>query len=59
MKRLRKRVEVEPRVYDAIRRYAEKKAMSVSGAFHDLVVGALEQKGITLPAQVGPVDEEK
>lgn len=59
MKRLRKRVEVEPRVYDAIRRYAEKRAMSVSGAFHDLVVEALEQKGIALPAQIGQVGEGK
>lgn len=51
-KRLRKRVEVEPRVHEAIRVYADKRAMSVSVALHELVVEGLEQKGISLPEQV-------
>jgi len=48
VKRLRKRVEVEPRLYEAIQVYAESRALSVSGALHDLVLEGLDHKGLSL-----------
>jgi len=49
-KRLRKRLEVEPRLYEAIRVYGEARAMSVSVALHELVIQGLEHKGLSLAA---------
>jgi len=48
-KRLRKRVEVEPRVYEAIRVYGEARAMPVSVALHEIVIEWLDRKGLSLP----------
>jgi hypothetical protein len=57
-KRLRKRLEVEPRLYEAIRVYGEARAMSVSVALHELVIQGLEHKGLSLATvlehSVGP-----
>jgi len=48
VKRLRKRVEVEPRLYEAIQVYGELRAMTVSVALYELVVKGLERKGLSL-----------
>ncbi len=48
VKRLRKRVEIEPRLYEAIRVYGESRAMNVSVALHALVVEGLERKGLSV-----------
>ncbi len=48
-KRLRKHVEVEPRVYEAIRVYGESRAMPVSVALHELVIEGLERRRLSLP----------
>lgn len=48
VKRLRKRVEVEPRLYEAIQVYAESRALSVSAALHELVLEGLDHKGLSL-----------
>jgi len=48
VKRLRKRVEIEPRLYEAIQVYAESRALSVSAALHELVLEGLDHKGLSL-----------
>jgi len=47
-KRLRRRVEVEPRLYEAVHVYAESRAMSISVALHELVIEGFERKGLSL-----------
>jgi hypothetical protein len=48
VKRLRKRVELEPRLYEAIQVYAESRALSVSSALHELVLEGFDHKGLSL-----------
>lgn len=48
VKRLRKRVEVEPRLYEAIQVYAESRALSVSAALHELILEGFDHKGLSL-----------
>ncbi len=48
VKRLRKRVEVEPRLYEAVQVYAESLSLSVSTALHELVLEGFDHKGLSL-----------
>jgi len=57
-KRLRKRVEIEPRLYEAIRAYGASRAMNVSVALHALVIEGMERKGLSVASILDHTPED-